>query len=70
MQEENNELYNQLPDTVSDCNGNYIMVVKRDLNAKVGKDNTNKEEVVGKLEQISLKKTSISLPRGHKMGGR
>ena len=69
MQKENNELYNQLPDTVSDCNGNDIMVVKRDLNAKIGKDNTNKEEVVGKLEQISLKKTSISLPRGHKMGG-
>ena len=69
MDKENNELYNQLPDTVSDRNGNGIMVVKGDLNAKVGKNNTNREEVVGKLEQISLKKTSISLPGGHQMGG-
>jgi len=45
------------------------MVMKGDLNAKVGKNNTNREEVVGKLEQISLKKTSISLPGGHQMGG-
>ena len=69
MDKENNELYNQLPDTVSDRNGNGIMVVKGDLNAKVGKNNTSREEVVGKLEQISLKKTSISLPGGHQMGG-
>ena len=32
------------------------------MNANVGKNNTNREEVVGKLEQISLKKISISLP--------
>ena len=69
MDKENNELYNQLPDTASNCNGNDIMVVKGDLNAQVAKNNTNGEEVVGKLEQISLKKTSISLPRGHQMGG-
>ena len=69
MDKENNELYNQLPDTVSDCNGNDIMAVKGDLNANVAKNNTNREEVVGKLEQISLKKTSISLPGGHQMGG-
>ena len=69
MDKEKEEFYNQLPDTVSDCNGNDIMVVKGDLNAKVGKNNTNGEEVVGKLGQISLKKTSISLPGGHQMGG-
>ena len=69
MDKENNELYNQLPDTVSDCNGNDIMAVKGDLNANVAKNNTNREEVVGKLEQIFLKKTSISLPGGHQMGG-
>ena len=28
MDKENNELYNQLLDTVSDCNGSDIMVVK------------------------------------------
>ena len=42
MDKENNELYNQLPDTESDCNGNDIMVVKGDLNAKVAKNNTNR----------------------------
>ena len=60
MDKENNELYNLLRDTVSDCNGNGIMVVKGDLNAKVGKNNTNREEAWENWNK---------LPGGHQMGG-
>ena len=49
MDEEKNEFYNQLLDTVSDCNRNNIMVVMGDLTLKVGNDNTNREEVMGKF---------------------
>ena len=41
MDEEKDEFYNQLLDTV--------IVVMRDLNAKVGNNNTNREEVMGKF---------------------
>ena len=47
MDEEKDEFYNQLQDTVSDCNRNNIMVVMGDLIAKVGNNNTNREEVMG-----------------------
>ena len=46
MDEEKDEFYNQLQDTVSSCNRNDMIVVMRDLNAKVG---NNREEVMGKF---------------------
>ena len=49
MDKEKDEFYNQLQDTVSDCNRNDIMVVMGDLIAKVGNNNTNREEVMGKF---------------------
>ena len=49
MDEEKDEFYNQLQDTVSSCNRNYMIVVMRDLNAKVANNNTNREEVMGKF---------------------
>ena len=49
MDEEKDEFYNQLQDTVSSCNRNDMIVVMRDLNAKVRNNNTNREEVMGKF---------------------
>lgn len=49
MDEERDEFYNQLQDTVSTCNRNDMIVVKGDLNAEVGSNNTNREEVMGKF---------------------
>ena len=49
MDEEKEEFYNQLQDTVSSCNRNDMIVVKGDLNAKVGNNNTNREEIMGKF---------------------
>ena len=49
MDEEKDEFYNQLQDTVSSCNRNDMIVVMRDLNAKVGNNNTNRGEVMGKI---------------------
>ena len=46
MDEEKDELYNQVQDTVSSCNRNDMIVVMQDLNAKVG---NNREEVMGKF---------------------
>ena len=49
MDEEKDEFYNQLQDTVSDCNRNNIMVVMGDLTVEKGNNNTNREEVMGKF---------------------
>ena len=43
------EFYNQLQDTVSNCNRHDMIVVMGDLNAKVGNNNTNREEVMGRF---------------------
>ena len=47
MDEEKDEFYNPLRDTVSSCNRNDMIVEMGDLNAKVGNNNTNREEVMG-----------------------
>ena len=44
----NDEFYNHLQDSVSSCNRNDMIVIG-DLNAKVGNNNTNREEVMGKF---------------------
>ena len=49
MDKEKDEFYNQLQDTVSSCNRNDMIVVMGDLNAKVGNNNTNRGEVMGKF---------------------
>ena len=49
MDEGKEEFYNQLRDTVSSCNRNDMIVVMGDLNAKVGNNNTNREELMGKF---------------------
>jgi len=49
MDEEKDEFYNQLQDTVSGCNRNDMIVVMGDLNDKVGNNNTNREEVMEKF---------------------
>ena len=46
MDRQKNESYNQLQDTISDCNRNDLTVVMGDLNAKVGNNNTNRREVM------------------------
>ena len=49
VDEEKDEFYNQLQDTVSSCNRHDMIVVMGDMNAKVGNNNTNREEVMGKF---------------------
>ena len=49
MDNEKDEFYNQVQDTVSSCNRNDMIVVVGDLNAKVGNNNTNREEVMEKF---------------------
>ena len=49
VDEEKDEFYNQVQDTVSSCNRNDMIVVVGDLNATVDNDNTNREEVMGKF---------------------
>ena len=46
MHEQKNESYNQLQDTISDCNRNDVIVVMGNLNAKVRNNNTNRKEVM------------------------
>ena len=43
------EFYKQLQDTVSSCNRHDMTVVMGDLNAKVGNNNKNREEVMGRF---------------------
>ena len=49
MDEQKNESYNQLQDTISDYNRNDLLVVMGDLNAKVRNNNTNRREVMRKF---------------------
>ena len=49
MNEEKDEFYNPLQDAVSSCNRNDLIVVMGDLSAKVGNNNTNREEFMGKF---------------------
>ena len=49
MDRQKNESYNQLQDTISDCNRNDLLVVMGDLNAKVRNNNTNRREVMRKF---------------------
>ena len=49
MDEQENESYNQLQDTISDYNRNDLLVVMGDLNAKVRNNNTNRREVMRKF---------------------
>ena len=46
VNEEKDEFYNQLKDSVSSCKRRNMMVVMGDMNAKVGNNNTNREEVM------------------------
>ena len=49
MDEQKNESYNHLQDTISDCNRNDLIVVMGDLDAKVRNNNTNRKEVMRKF---------------------
>ena len=49
MDERKNESYNQLQDTISNCNRNDVIVVMGDLNAKVDNNNTSGNEVMRKF---------------------
>ena len=49
MDEQKNESYNQLQDTISDYNRNDLLVVMGDLNAKVDNNNTSGKEVMRKF---------------------
>ena len=46
--EEKNEFYESLQSTLNKINRRDIVIVAGDLNAKIGTDNTNKEQVMGK----------------------
>ena len=46
MDEEKDEFYHQLQDTISSGNRHDMIVVMGDLNAKLGNNNTNKEKVI------------------------
>ena len=49
MDRQKNESYNQLQDTISNCNRNDVIVVMGDLNAKVDNNNTNRTELMRKF---------------------
>ena len=42
------DCYSQLHEVITDCNLHGLIVLMGDLNAKVGKDNKSREEVIGK----------------------
>ena len=48
MDEEKDEFYNQLQDSVASCSSNDMIVVIGDLDTKVGSNKINREEVMGK----------------------
>ena len=47
-EEDKDEFYHQLQTTLDRCNKNDIIIIMGDLNAKVGNDNANIEQVMGK----------------------
>ena len=49
VDEEKDEFYNQLQDTISSCNRHDMIVLMDDLNAKIRGNNANREEVMGKF---------------------
>ena len=49
MDEEKDKFYNQLQDSVASCSSHDMIVVMGDLNIKVGSNNINREEVMGKF---------------------
>ena len=49
MDRRKNESYNQLQDTISNCNRNDVILGMGDLNAKVGNNNTNRTELMRKF---------------------
>ena len=48
MDEEKDEFYNQLQDSVASCSSHDMIVVIGDLNTWVGSNKINREEVMGK----------------------
>ena len=48
MDEEKDEFYNQLQDSVASCSSHDMIVVIGDLNTQVGSNKINREEVMGK----------------------
>ena len=52
IDEEKDEFYNQLQDSISSCSRHDMIVVMRDLNAKVGSNNAHREEEMGKFGVI------------------
>ena len=49
MDEEKDEFYNQLQGTISSCKRHDTIVLMGDVNAKIGRNNANREEVMGKF---------------------
>ena len=49
MDEEKDEFYNQLQDTISSFNRHDMIVLMGNLNTRIGSNNANREEVVGKF---------------------
>ena len=49
IDDEKDEFYNQLQDSVSSCSRHGMIIVMGDLNAKVGSSNAHREEVMGKF---------------------
>ena len=49
VDEEKDEFYNQLQDTISSCNRHDMIVLMDDLNAKIRGNNANREEVMGRF---------------------
>ena len=71
-EENKEEFYNQLQDTLDRTTPPDILIVMGDMNAKVGKENTGKELVMGKDGLVSstkmetLCKCLLPQPSGHR----
>ena len=49
MDEEKDEFYTQLQDTISGCKRHDMIVLMGDINAKIGSNKANREEIMEKL---------------------
>ena len=49
VDKEKDEFYNQLQGTISSCNRHDVIVLMGDVKAKIGSNNANREEVMGKF---------------------